>query len=489
MKQTKNTKINWIAIICTLAGLTVFSFILFLALAQAAKETKPSGKGKPMKAGSVEEEVLSGKTLDYDREILAVLKELDVQNRRITLLDTESKETLELFYTGATDICDKFGQVITAGQIPVGTMVEAYYAEENHKLAKLQISTKAWEYHGVNHLEINRTDKIMKIGKTKYKYPDELVVLDNGKLVSVNNLAEQDVLNVWGYDQTIWSVTVVKGHGTVILLDQEAFLGGSVTVGYEAMQIITEDLLLTVREGNYNLTVENGKYSGTKNITIERNKVTEVSLKDLGPAPVRKGKVTFEIKPFGADLFIDGQLTSYANPVELDYGNHEIKVSLGGYITYEGTLKLGVAGKKIKINLPEENSRVPAEVTETVDETEVESGAVTDETDEDSGTEYNEWNYPGEDDGFEEDPDTEDTDEDYIIDDGHQIYVQYPVGASVYLNGDYMGVSPGSFAKVIGSHVLTFIKEGYETKSYTIDVLDDGMDMYLSLPDLVKTGR
>jgi hypothetical protein len=42
---------------------------------------------------------------------------------------------------------------------------------------------------------------------------------------------------------------------------------------------------------------------------------------------------------------------------------------------------------------------------------------------------------------------------------------------------------------VIGSQVLTFIREGYETKSYTIDVLDDGLDMYLSLPDLVAVSN
>ncbi len=484
MNQPKSNKINWIPIISTLAGLTVFSFILFLALAQAAKETKPSGKPAPMKAAS-EETNPSGKAPGYDSDILAVVKELDQDNQRITLFDTGNKETLILSYSGGTDVIDKFGQVISISQITAGTMVDAYYTMENHKLGKLQISTKAWEYLGVNNLGINPADRIMKIGKTKYKYYDEIVVLNDGEFVSVNNLAEQDELNIWGYDQTIWSITVAKGHGTVTLADEEAFLGGNVTVGYEAMQTIAEGMQLTVREGNFNLTVENGKYSGTKNITIYRNQVTEVSLKELGPEPVKSGMVTFDINPFGADLFIDGELTNYGSPVEIPYGNHELKVSLGGYITYDGTLRLDVAGKKIKISLPEEKSTETAIVTETDDETEGSSG--------DSGTAtrpvYNDWNYPGTDDGLEEDPDTGESEDEYIIDNGHQIYVQYPEGASVYLNGDYMGVSPGSFEKVIGSQVLTFIREGYETKSYTIDVPDDGLDMYLSLPDLIKTGR
>ncbi len=484
MNRSKNNRINWIPIVSTLAGLTVFSFILILALAQAAKEAQPSGKPRPLKTSTREDAVID-KAPGYDREILAVVKELDQENQRITLLDTGSKEPMILFYSGGTDVTDKFGQVISVSQIPVGAMVDAYYDENNHKLSKLQISTKAWEYLGVNNLGIHPADRMMKIGRTKYKYDDKIVVINDGEFVSVNTLAEQDELDIWGYDQTIWSITVAKGHGIVTLVDEGAFLGGSVTVGYEAMQTITEGLKLTVREGNFNLTVENGKYSGTKNVTINRNQVTEVSLKELGPEPVKRGRITFDIKPFGADLFIDGELTNYGSPVELTYGNHEIKVSLGGYITYSGSLRVDVAGKKIKISLPEEKSTEPAKVTETEDENEDLPG----DTGTRPGTVYNEWNYPGENDGYEDDPEDDATEEEYILDEEHHIYVQYPEGASVYLNGDYMGISPGSFQKVIGSHVLTFIREGYETKSYTIDVLDDGLDMYLSLPDLMKTGR
>ncbi len=483
MNKPKNKYgINWVPIISTLVGLTVFSFILLLALSEASREEKHPNK-KAQQIASSEDSITEGMVVSYDSEMLAVVKELDTENRRITLFNTGNKEMLDLFYSGGTDITDKFGQVISVSQIPLGAMVDIYYSGNDHKISKLQISTKAWEYIGVNNLEIHPADRIMKIGQTKYKYYDEIVVLNEGTFVGVNSIAEQDELNLWGYDQTIWSITVAKGHGTVILADEGAFLGGSVTVGYEAMQQVTEGMKLTVREGNFNLTVENGKYSGTKNITVHRNQVTEVSLKDLGPEPVKQGRVTFDINPFGADLFIDGELTNYGNPIELAYGTHEIKVSLGGYITYNGTLRLDVAGKKIKISLPEEKSIEPVEFEEAVDETE----------EEDTGTgsdiEYNEWNTPGEEDGFEDSTEDETSEEEYLRDEDHQIYVQFPQGASVYLNGDYMGMSPGSFQKVIGSHVLTFIREGYETKSYTIDVLDDGMDMYLSLPELTKVNR
>ncbi len=480
MDRRSKYKINFIPIISMTAGLAVFSLILILTLSEASKNTKPTGKimRENQKGNTVVTEE-AAVTPTYDSEMLAIVKELEPDRKRITLYDTSRSEEQILTFSGGSDVRDKYGQIISISQIPVGTMVDVGYLKDSSKLVKLQSSSKTWEYLGVNNHDFDQANHIIRIGQTKYKYTDDILIINGDKFIGVKELAEQDELAIRGYEETIWSITVTRGHGTVKLADPGAFLGGYVTVGYEAMQQITEDLTLTVREGEFNLSVENGKYSATKNVTILRNQETIVSLSGLGPEAMKHGRVTFDIKPFGADLFIDKELTNYANPVELPYGVHELEVSLGGYVTYTGKLYVDVAGKKIKISLPEEKSRETAEVEETTD------GTVAPNTG--KKVEYNRWNMPGTE--TEESSSQEDTEEDYIIDEDHLIYVQYPVGASVYLNGDYMGVSPGSFQKVIGSQVLTFIREGYETKSYTIDVLDDGLDMYLSLPELVEVGE
>lgn len=479
MKERRNrNKINFTPIISMTAGLAVFSLILIFTLSEASKNTKPSKPGINNKTTATSES--TSESPAYDSEMLAVVKELDSEGKTITLYDTERSEERVLHFTGGTDITDKYGQIITIGQLQTGTLVKVGYLKENNKLVKLQASADTWEYVGVNNLSIHPADHIMSIGQKKYKYTDNLFVIDNGAFVGVGDLAEPDELTVRGYEETIWSITVTRGHGTVKLTDPGAFLGGYVTVGYEAMQQITEDLILTVREGNFNLSVENGKYSATKNITIIRNQETVVSLSGLGPEAEKHGMVTFDISPFGADLFIDKELSNYANPVELTYGVHEIEVSLGGYATYTGTMNVDVAGKKIKISLPEEKSSEPAEVEETGDST---ATPVTTKT----PAEYPEWSIPAKD--TSEDASGEVTEEEYLVDENHMIYVQYPVGASVYMNGDYLGVSPGRFPKAIGSQVLTFIRDGYETNSYTIDVPDDGLDMYLSLPDLTPVSE
>lgn len=479
-EQRNKSRIHTRPILSLLIGLTFFTVILLITLAEAGKNVKSGAK--PTITNPNNQEDKQG-DLNNRKEIstVAIVLETDKTDRRIRLYDIDKNEEINLYYTGGTGILDKYGQAISINQVDMGRIVDISYQNQTNRLTRLQFSQRAWEYIGVNNMTIIPEEKTIKIAKNNYTYTEPFVV-DIDRFISLEDLAEQDELTVRGIDEVIWSIIVTKGHGTVKIKDSDAFLGGGITVGYEAVTQITKDMVITVREGNYNLTVENGEYSGTKNITVERNKETVVSIGDLGPEPIKYGKTTFDITPFGADLYIDNELTNYASPVELAYGEHHIQVSLGGYSTYSGNLLVDYASKKIKIVLPELQSREPVSIVE------LDEQLYEDDTDSDY-MEYNDWDNEQYDDNNPEYIDSlineADYEEDPIVDSERLIYIQKPVGASVYLNGEFKGVSPGSFQKVIGSHVLTFIKKGYQTKSYTIDIADDGLDTYISLPDLI----
>ncbi|MDD3173389.1 MAG: PEGA domain-containing protein [Herbinix sp.] len=484
-------KVNSRPIISLLIGLGCVSVIIVATMLAAAKNMNNQSY-----LGSVnqqESEAGDAKALSPDGMILAVVEEIDTENKQITLFDVNLKEAIVLEFTGGTNITDKYGKIISISQISIGSMVDVSCQTNKNKLISMNISTKAWEYPGVNNMSINLTDKIMKIASTKYKYTDDLFILDGDDFITVDNLAEQDQLTVWGYEETIWSITVTKGHGTVKLKDYEDYLGDSITIGYESMQQITDNLEVTVREGTFNLIVENGLYSATKSITVNRNQVTYASLSDLGPEGLKMGDVIFEITPYGADLYIDKELTTYSDPIELSYGEHSIIASLGGYTSYTGKIEVDSDGKTIKIDLPEATSAKEAVVTETntssstgadTDSTDTDDADDTDDTDKDSTTGDNsdDTQYSSE--------NTEYTlDEGDTLDKDHKIYVKSPSGAAVYLDGEYMGTAPCSFDKIIGSHVMTFIKDGYETMSYTVEVTDDGVDAYFTFPDLTESNK
>lgn len=73
------------------------------------------------------------------------------------------------------------------------------------------------------------------------------------------------------------------------------------------------------------------------------------------------------------------------------------------------------------------------------------------------------------------------------VDSAHTITVTAPEGAEVFVDNVYKGMAPCTFTKIIGSLTITLSDTGYETKSYSVDILDDGKNAKLSFADLVKS--
>ena len=65
------------------------------------------------------------------------------------------------------------------------------------------------------------------------------------------------------------------------------------------------------------------------------------------------------------------------------------------------------------------------------------------------------------------------------------MYINSPEGAEVYVDGTYVGLSPVSFNKKAGSVVVTFRKNGYQTRSYTLNLSDDDKSENYSFSELV----
>ena len=68
----------------------------------------------------------------------------------------------------------------------------------------------------------------------------------------------------------------------------------------------------------------------------------------------------------------------------------------------------------------------------------------------------------------------------------YKVYIDAPDGVEAYLDGSYVGVTPVSFNKEPGSHVVTLRKSGYQTRSYTLQIDEEEKDVNYSFTDLIK---
>ena len=422
--------------------------------------------------------VLEEESEDVAATILGVVKTIDSEQGSINELD------MVFTYTGATDVRDTYDKMITMSQVELGEIVSGDYNYANRKLTKLSISTEAWTYHGVDKMSMDQDKHIITIAKKLYQFDDRLVVTDGETLMGPMDLNAQDELSIKGIDKYIYSIRVTKGHGYVRLKNYDAFLGGTIEIGYGIIVPVVEDMLVVAREGSYRVVVENGELRAEETINLLRDKEVTLDLAEYKPIEDRVGHVTFNISPIGADLYINGVLMNYAESIKLNYGDHVIRVSLTGYEDFAGILSIGEATSTVRISLAE---AAEDEFSGDSSGSGNESGSSSSSS---SGSVGNDDNDSEDDDSdssntmLEEGESSEGTQAmgTTKVDKDHVISIQGPKGAEVYLNGVLKGTAPIRFEKEIGTHTITLSQTGYTTKSYTVEVKDNGEDITFNFP-------
>lgn len=412
-----------------------------------------SSNGQKMKESSKAETGFVAPTIgSYDSADTAIVVKKDVGENTITLQNLETGKQYTLHFDGATNINDKYGEVMSMAQIEAGDMVDLTFLKSKKKIASIALSNKSWTYTDVSKFELGENAKSLIIVDDRYQMSNDIIIVSDGKLVDVCDLNSRDTLKVIGIDHVIYSIVVEKGHGYLRLKNAEYFIGGWIEVG-SIIVPVTEDMLLIVPEGSYQVLITHSGSGGTKEINIVRNEETELDVGDLKGEEIKEGSVIFTVNPSSATIYIDGDKADISDKIILEYGIHQMIVKAEGYDTITQYVKVGKELASIDIEM---------EKTANIEETTV-SGNTTDAT-------------------------TTTTSENIVspaTSSSYSVYVDSPEGAEVYVDGTYIGIVPINFKKVKGNYVVTLRKTGFQTRSYTVIVDDEEKDISYSFSELL----
>lgn len=389
----------------------------------------------------------------YDSADTAVIVNINRIEKTITFLNLAVSKNYTLEYDGTTIFSDKYGQAMSLEQIREGDIADVTFLKSKKRLTTLMLSADGWSNTEVSRYSFDTNAHNVTIGENTYKITKDTRIFSDGEEVEMMDINATDILSFQGIDNTVYSIVVEKGHGYLRLSGDEKFIGGWIEVGQNIIHPITEDMLLTVPEGSYQVLVSVTGGGGTKSVIINRNEEVTLDISDLEVAEPQFGQVVFAMSPQAASLYIDGNLVDTSGPVSLEYGIHQLIARADGYKTVTSYLKVAEASAGIEITLDRENEE------ETED----------DETDDNNSNDSSVSSGNG------------NTAASY-----YQVYIDAPEGVEVYVNGNYVGISPVSFKKAEGTHVITLRKTGYETRSYTIQVDNEKKDLSYSFAELMK---
>ena len=388
-------------------------------------------------------------------QVLGVVLLNDTEQGLLQVRDLESNMVSTLTYGAASAITDQYQGELLGENVSEGMILEAEYRESDARLLQASVPKDVWEYRDVSSFSFNSDLNMLELAGEKYQYSDQTLFSASGTEISPMELSDRDTLIVRGIGYRVFSVVRTTGHGYIRLKNYEDYIGGMAVVSNSIIVKISDSMLITVGTGTYRLTLtKRGMPAATKTVQVQNDKETVVNFADAKKAESNVGSITFHIEPEGADLTINGTPVDYSEPVVLNYGRYRIVVSMTGYQTYSGFLDVGSPSSPANIDLSEEKAD-----TKATESTKAPSATASANS---SNTVTRQ------------------------IDSDHTISVSSPVGVEVYLDNVFKGVTPCSFTKVIGTQTITLSDSGYVTKSYTVDILDDGKDTKLSFADLVE---
>lgn len=455
----------------------------------------------------------------YDSADTPVLVARDEEAGTMTFLNLSIGREYTLEYDGTTCFYDKYGGALTLGQIKIGEIVDVKFIKGKKHLTSMSIASSGWTIESTTRYVLDTVRRDVTIGEDVYNLSSDISFFSNDKAIEERDLIATDTLTFRGIGTSVYSVVVENGHGYLRITGQENFVGGWIEVGNKIIQRVTEDMILTVPEGEYQVKMSNNGTTSEKRVTIFRNSESKIDFSDVVFEDPKVGTVLFSVNPSNAELYIDGEKVDYSVAIELTYGLHQLICRATGYKSVTQYLNVGQASAGIDIVL-EENDDSTGDTSDgnTSDDANSDDDGTNDSGDgnSDNGTDNNgsdannstddgngdstntdqgstgsgtENSQTGE--GNNETTDSGENGEGGAssspITSYYQVHIDSPENVEVYVDGSYVGVSPCSFKKAEGSHIITLSKEGYITRSYTVYVDSEDRDVSFSFVELAPS--
>ena len=406
----------------------------------------------------------------YDSADTAIVVGKQEKQKKITFLNLKKQKKYTLNYDGITKFADKYGSQISVGQLDEGEVVDVQFLKDEKLLTSLSVSSDVWTLNDVSKFELDLKQGRIKVMNEEYTVDETTVVFSGSEPAELLDINSQDILCIKGKGSSIYSITIETGHGYLRLENEDYFIDGWIEVGQKIIQKIEEDMLLVVPEGTYSVYLSNYGIEGTKEVEIKRNQETLLDVGDLKKEDLIKyGNLIITVDPATAEVYIDGNRTDIRRTIKATYGLHQIMAKAEGYDTVIQYIRVNEEGANIAITLDEETNKNNSVSSNNVNDKNKNSATEKKETPESTTTNTTVSGNNAVSSGTTT---------------GYKVTIESPNGAEVYVDGNYVGIIPVSFAKKSGNHEITIRKTGYRTRTYTIDVDEENKDISYSFSDL-----
>lgn len=355
LKSTRTT-----IICCIIIGILLIGLSVYIAFGGIEDRLRGQGTTPTLTTPPTPTQTILPTSGDTDAVVLVVA--VDAQKNQIIVYEPEQNAEYELIYSGTTDIRNRFGSVIAGAQVDVATVANISFDAQSGLLYSLQQTEPDWCYEKQSNVELNPEKGMLTVAGNHYRFKDNIVVMEAGRRIAITELASVDELTVMGMGDRAYYIERSKGHGTLLLQNADAFVGGSFYIDGKKAEEVKGDMNLTIREGNYRFAIECGDLYAENSLAISKDTVVQWDLSEFLPEEPVFGRVEFLLEPTDAKLYIDNRIQENTAFAELEYGEHIIGLYKDGYVSWTGKITVSSDEMVFSVSLVPEPIPSPTEL-------------------------------------------------------------------------------------------------------------------------------
>ena len=338
----------------------------------------------------------------------------------LDILDIDSLYVFSFSVDNSTNMQNRTGGSMNFAQLRPGEIIDARYRELGEPLTSITIAPNAWEHRNIDDVRVNPQGNTITVGNSAiiYRYHEQTVALFNDAPFNIADIHPLDTATIRGIGSDIWFIEMSRGTGFINIVNGENIRNGVIEISGHPTVFLnasgTTDAPIRVQVGTRQIFVQ-GANIHDFNTALEVS-TNEQAILDLSAVQVLSGVISFNINQPGATITINGNAHRADEPLILDHGRYNLVVSLEGFITYERTFEFNSPTLEISVNLERDVEMVSFSVFT--------SNAATGEP---------------------------------------------LLGARIYLNNEFLGVTPFTALVEDRNHMLSIRKDGFASLSFMTD--------------------
>ena len=287
---------------------------------------------------------------------IGLLQEVNQISGRMDMYVMEDSQIRTFFVENHSVLRDKFGNAITFTEFRVGDVIEIAHVEDSTVVETARVSAQVRRYPNIRDVVVNIETNELLIGNNRYVFNPRTVVMYHGEPNSIADVSTVDIVTVDtfrdlnGVSRAVF-VDIHQGNGIIHIPENDMIIQGTVEVANTTFTALEGEMEIRVPEGDHRVVVRGVNIEDFQyELTVARGGSATV---DFSGLELLAGSLTVNVADPYVNLTIDGEIHLTNAMIILDYGTYTVSVTREGFVPFEQEITIDSANHEITVVLEE----------------------------------------------------------------------------------------------------------------------------------------